>query len=353
MKDESESVWKEVDKYRGNYIKEMRKTVGHAPLMTVGCGAIIENDKGQILLQKRRDNGKWAILGGCMEIGENVRDVVKREVFEEAGIEVDELELFGIYSGEESIIVYPNKDICNVTGIVFRTSSYKGEIKNNTEEAIEHRFFHKTELPDDLNEYDARIIMDWVNCPPKVNTIFKRRSIRNYTDQEVEKEKLILLLKAAMAAPTAANRQPWEFIVVNDKERLNELRGTLRAGQYNAPVAIVVCGNMKLAFSNQDKEIWTQDCSAAIENMLIAAVELGLGSVWIGLYPTPSKCAPVSKVLNIPEHVIPMSVVYFGYPGEFKEPRTQYNEERIYWQEYEPKRKHRARPKNIKKLGPL
>ena len=110
---------------------------------------------------------------------------------------------------------------------------------------------------------------------------------------------------------------------------------------------------MKLAFTNKDQEIWTQDCSAAIENMLIAAVELGLGSVWIGLYPTLSKCKPVSKVLNIPDYVIPMSVVYFGYPAEHKEPRTQYNEKRIYWQEYEPKRKHRARPKNMKELGPL
>lgn len=183
-----------------------------------------------------------------------------------------------------------------------------------------------------------------------IDSIFKRRSIRKYIEKEVENEKLILLLKAAMAAPTAANRQPWEFIVVTDGEKLSELRSTLREGQYNAPVAIVVCGNSKLAFSNKDKEIWTQDYSAAIENMLIAAVELGLGSVWIGLYPQINKCKPVCEVLNIPDYVIPMSVVYFGYPAEFKEPRTQYNEKRIYWQEYEPERKHRARPKNIKRL---
>ncbi|MDF2543748.1 MAG: putative dehydrogenase/NAD(P)H nitroreductase [Herbinix sp.] len=186
-----------------------------------------------------------------------------------------------------------------------------------------------------------------------INTIFKRRSIRNYIKKEVEKEKIILLLKAAMAAPTAANRQPWEFIVVNDYEKLNKLKCTLREGQYDAPLAFVVCGNMKLAFRNKDKEIWTQDCSAAIENMLIAAVELGLGSVWIGLYPEMNKCKPVSKVLNIPEYVIPMSIVYFGYPAEFKEPRTQYNEKRVYWQEYEPERKHRTRTKNMKELGPL
>jgi len=136
-----------------------------------------------------------------------------------------------------------------------------------------------------------------------IDSIFKRRSIRNYTEKEVENEKLVLLLKAAMADPTAGNRQPWEFIVVNNREKLNELKSTLRAGQYNARVAIVVCGNMNLAFSNNDKEIWTQDCSAAIENMLIAAVKLDLGSVWIGLYTTLIKCKPVCKVLNIPAHL--------------------------------------------------
>lgn len=142
-------------------------------------------------------------------------------------------------------------------------------------------------------------------------------------------------------------------MILSNFTKLTELRSTLREGQYNAPVAIVVCGNRDLAFSNKAKEIWTQDCSAAIENMLIAAVSLELGSVWIGLYPELNKCKPVSKVLNIPEHVIPMSVVYFGYPDEIKDPRTQYNDKRIYWQEYEPARKHKARPKNIEKLGPL
>ncbi len=180
--------------------------------------------------------------------------------------------------------------------------------------------------------------------------IFKRRSIRKYLDKDVKEEDLVLLLKAAMAAPTAANRQPWEFIVVTDSNKMTELRSVLHEGNYNARAAIVVCGNLKLAFSNKDKEIWVQDCSAAIENILLAAVGIGLGSVWIGLYPQLNKCKPVSKILNIPDHVIPMSVVYIGYPHECKEPRTQYNEKRVYWQEYEPKRKHRSRPKNLKNL---
>ncbi len=148
-------------RYRKNYIKEMRKDVGHAPLMVTGCGVIIENDKGEILLQKRRDNGCWAILGGSMEIGEKFIEVVKREVYEEAGIEVGELTLFGIYSGEDGIITYPNGDICCGTGIIFKTTMYSGEIQNNTEEALEHRFFDRTNLPDNINKYDKRIVNDW------------------------------------------------------------------------------------------------------------------------------------------------------------------------------------------------
>lgn len=150
-----------IEKYRGNYIAEMRKVVGYAPLRTIGCGVIIENDKGEILLQKRRDNGLWAIIGGSMEIGEKFIETVKREAFEEAGIEIKELTLFGIYSGEDRIITYPNGDICCGTGIIFKTTAYSGEIQNNTEEALEHRFFDKTNLPDNINKYDKQIIIDW------------------------------------------------------------------------------------------------------------------------------------------------------------------------------------------------
>jgi 8-oxo-dGTP pyrophosphatase MutT (NUDIX family) len=150
-----------IERYKGNYITEMRKDVGHAPLMVISCGVIIENEKGEILLQKRRDNGLWAIIGGSMEIGEKFIETVKREAFEEAGIEIKELTLFGIYSGEDRIITYPNGDICCGTGIIFKTTAYSGEIQNNTEEALEHRFFDKTNLPDNMNKYDKQIIIDW------------------------------------------------------------------------------------------------------------------------------------------------------------------------------------------------
>lgn len=96
-----------------------------------------------------------------MEIGEKFMEVAKREVYEEVGLEIGELTLFGIYSGEDGIITYPNGDICYGAGIVFKTRAYSGEMQNSTEEAMEHIFFDKENLPDNLNQYDKRFIVDW------------------------------------------------------------------------------------------------------------------------------------------------------------------------------------------------
>ena len=182
-----------------------------------------------------------------------------------------------------------------------------------------------------------------------LNTIFHRRSIRRYKAQAVETEKITQLLQAAMAAPTACNSQPWEFVVVTEPEPLETLKARLYAGHYNAPAAIVVCGNQEIANNSTARFYWVQDCSAAAENILIAATGLGLGSVWIGVYPLPSVIKPVSEVLNLPENVIPLCVIYVGYADEEKAARTQYDEHRVYWQQYEP-RKKRAKVKNARLL---
>ncbi len=175
--------------------------------------------------------------------------------------------------------------------------------------------------------------------------ILKRRSIRNYLPQEVEREKILLLLQAAMAAPTACNSRPWEFIVVTDKAMLGQLRQNLYTGNYNAPAAIVVCGNPKIANNVASEMYWVQDCSAATENILIAAPGLGLGAVWVGVYPLPGIVECIAKILAIPEGVTPLCVVYVGYPAEKKPPRTQYDAHRVHWQQYEP-RESRAKGKN-------
>ena len=183
--------------------------------------------------------------------------------------------------------------------------------------------------------------------PEVIDIILSRRSIRQFTAEPVEQETLILLLEAAMSAPTACNSQPWEFIVVTDPETLAEIREKFLFARYNAPAAIVVCGNIGIANNSAGRAHWIQDCSAATENILIAAAGMGLGAVWIGVYPYSSKIKPVSDVLGIPENVTPLSMVYVGYPAEAKEPRTQYDEHRVYWQCYEP-RKRKRKIKNAK-----
>lgn len=176
-----------------------------------------------------------------------------------------------------------------------------------------------------------------------------RRSIRRYEERPVPEEMLRLLLQAAMAAPSACNSQPWEFVVITAPEVLDRLRERLMFARYNAPAAIVVCGNPELANNTTARQFWLQDCSAATENILIAAAGLGLGAVWIGIHPLPSVIEPVKEILRLPEQVTPLSMVYIGYPADERPAADRYDERRVYWQEYEP-RKRRARVKNAKKL---
>jgi nitroreductase len=156
-----------------------------------------------------------------------------------------------------------------------------------------------------------------------IDIIFKRRSIRKYTPQPVDEDTLRRLLQAAMAAPSAVNGQPWEFIVVTDKEMLAEMYRSLPYGRYAAPAAIVVCANPAIA-SNKDaaERFWVQDCSAATENILIAAAGLGLGAVWCGVHPNPNREKAIANVFSIPAGVTPLNVILVGYPDEDKPPRT-------------------------------
>ncbi|WP_081670580.1 NUDIX hydrolase [Butyrivibrio hungatei] len=145
------------------YIMEMRKYVGHAPIMSCSCGVIIENAAGEILLQKRRDNGCWALIGGAMEMGETFEEAAKREVKEESGLSLGELEIFKICSGRDCIIEYPNGDVTFGPGIIFLTKEYEGEIEVDPKEVIEHRFFKKSEIPENLNGFDKAAILEWAS----------------------------------------------------------------------------------------------------------------------------------------------------------------------------------------------
>jgi nitroreductase len=167
-----------------------------------------------------------------------------------------------------------------------------------------------------------------------IDTIYARRSIRQYQAKPVEKEKIDILLKAAMAAPSAMNFRPWEFVVVTQPEKLNEIRSALMFAKFEAPTAIVVCGNTSVFKNPLASRFWVQDCSAATENIMLAAVALGLGTVWLGVHPIHNFEKRVARIVNLPDYVKPLNVIYVGYPAEEKSPRTQYQEDRVHWESY-------------------
>ena len=144
-----------------NYISEMRKYVGHDLVMTVGCGVLVENEKGEVLLQKRSDTGEWGVPGGALEPGETFVEAAARELAEEVGIVVSDLKLFGLYSGDDREIHYPNGDIVYSLSVIFITDSYTGEISDSDSEVLGHKFFDKNSIPKELFYPDARPILDW------------------------------------------------------------------------------------------------------------------------------------------------------------------------------------------------
>ena len=142
------------------YIKEMRRLIGHATLFTVGCGVILERD-GCILLQHRMDEDNWCIPGGMMEIGETFEEAAIREIYEETNLAVHDLQLFGIYSGADCFVEYPNQDKVYSVQIIFQSTNFTGDLKQQDIESKEHRFFKGDELPASLNPRQKRFIQDW------------------------------------------------------------------------------------------------------------------------------------------------------------------------------------------------
>ncbi|MFR5759976.1 MAG: nitroreductase family protein [Bacteroides cellulosilyticus] len=175
-----------------------------------------------------------------------------------------------------------------------------------------------------------------------LDNIHARTSIRSYQPKEVEDEKIEQLLRAAMAAPTATNRQPWAFIVIRDKETMNELGSTLPYAKMvkDAPLAIAVCGDLTKAISGAGIEYWVQDASAASENLLLAAQALGLGAVWTGVYPIDERVKEVQKILQLPEQIVPLNVIPIGYPAENPLPKDKWKPENVHYDRWtEPDKK--------------
>jgi len=166
-----------------------------------------------------------------------------------------------------------------------------------------------------------------------MEAILERRSIRKYTSEPVSEDMIKELLKAAMAAPSAGNEQPWHFIIIRDRAILDRIPSVHPYSQMvkQAPLAILVCGDLDLAMHG---EMWVQDCSAATENLLIAVQAKGLGAVWLGVYPREERIKGLRKLLNIPRHVAPFALVPIGYPGEKKPPSKRYKKSRIHYEKW-------------------
>ena len=174
-----------------------------------------------------------------------------------------------------------------------------------------------------------------------IKNIMTRTSVRKYTNEAVSKADIETMLRAGMAAPTAVNKQPWHFVVVTDREQLNALaaanRGTGMAAK--APLAIVVCGDMQKTLPGVGQGFWVQDCSAATENILLAANALGLGAVWTGLYPNEDRANAVRDIVKAPEHIVPLCVIVIGHPADNPTPKDKWKPENVSYNKFGEKAK--------------
>lgn len=169
-----------------------------------------------------------------------------------------------------------------------------------------------------------------------IKSIMSRTSVRSYTDQTIQKKDLETIVKTGMSAPTAVNKQPWAFVVIDNKEMMNKLAEQLKNASMlkNAAAAIVVCGDLSLALTGEGQEYWIQDCSAATENILLAAHSMGFGAVWCGIYPNKERMKVLYSELSLPENVIPLNIIPIGVPDKKNEPKDKWKPERLHWNKW-------------------
>lgn len=174
-------------------------------------------------------------------------------------------------------------------------------------------------------EYETTVAEMKAGEKGAMDVIFSRKSVRHYTEQAVEADKLLALVKAGMAAPTAMNRQPWSFIIVTNMTSvapISDKPGLMMLQK--AKAAILVLGK-------KDEKFWQQDCSAATENILLAAEAMGLGAVWCAGYPLTDRTDSYKALFNYSDEYEVLSLISIGYPTGEEEPKDKYKEEKIHW----------------------
>ena len=166
-----------------------------------------------------------------------------------------------------------------------------------------------------------------------INNIMTRMSVREFTGEKISDGQIDTLLRAAMAAPSAINKQPWAFVVVTEDSVLSKLGEVLpysRCSNHPA-IAVIPCGDLSKAIEGEMAGFWINDVSAATENLLFAAHAMGLGAVWTGLHPDMKRAGMVQEMLGLPEHIIPLCVVPVGVPAEKPEVKDKYKPENIHY----------------------
>ncbi len=165
-----------------------------------------------------------------------------------------------------------------------------------------------------------------------LENIHNRKSVRQFTSEPVSDEHIQTMLKAAMAAPSAVNFQPWRFVVITEREQLDAMAELLPFAKMlkQAPLAIVVCGETTW-FEGNDNPYWQQDCSAATQNLLLAAEALGLGAVWTGVYPDAQRAGDLSTFLGLPSTVQPLCAIPIGHHDGTTQPKDKWKPENIHY----------------------
>lgn len=166
-----------------------------------------------------------------------------------------------------------------------------------------------------------------------IENIMTRASVREYIDSLVPDSVVVKILRAGMAAPTAANRQPWHFYVIENQTVKDSIASAFKYAKMVSGSAfdVVVCGNTNLMFTGDTpaRGNWVLDCSAATENMLLAAHALGVGAVWCGMYPEDDRVADLKRILSLPDTLVPLNVVSFGYPKNPVVPKDKWDATKV------------------------
>ena len=168
-----------------------------------------------------------------------------------------------------------------------------------------------------------------------LSNIYNRKSVRNFSNEKVDKSDLLKIIKAGMSAPSALNLQPWEFIVFDLEETIEwmvELHDYSKMFK-TATAGIVVCGNMEKTIKGFE-DFWVQDCSAATQNLLLATESLNLGGVWLGIYPIEERYKKIMDYFNLPENIIPFAVIALGHPSKDEKSKDKWDCKKLHWNKW-------------------